>query len=503
MFAELILFNFGRVYLFIPQVHIGLMKDEEELDENGNVLHDDQNGIRVSWSGRDSESGIKNYLIAIGTESHTESVTTFTSYGDAITAYIKNIYLNTTKETGIRYKVSVIAVNGAGLESDVGESKPIYVQKANVPGIIFDGRNLYQDEMYTTDYTSIAASFYGFESESCNIISYEWAVGTSEYGTDIQTYTSYGLVMLNETHGQSQIHIELFEDTKYYITVRAVTGCRDEYILASSDGITLDRVPPEVIYDTDDSNDTITTNANGVIYQGSTDTLSITANVTDKNSIASARWALGSLPLLDDRHSYTEDFSDLTSVVSLVPGEATFITTSTSDKAGNVNMTSSMAVIADTTAPVIRNFDCTKYISSRKSLVTCTWETIEEYESLVGKIEISLGSNSSTFDILDKYAIPRRFSSFTRDLNNHLKSMKNMTTLFITVNIENIVGHRKTYGREVVIDRTVPEVESLNVVTNIGSENIIGHQRCQLPRAFAELRLHGVDDKESGIDDER
>ncbi|XP_053407458.1 uncharacterized protein LOC123547213 isoform X2 [Mercenaria mercenaria] len=486
-----------------PKVHIGLFKDEEELDEDGNILHDDQNGIRISWSGRDSESGIINYRIAIGTTDAPYSILNFTDYGKDVTAYIQNIHFETTSASGIRYVVTIIAVNGAGLQSKEGKSKPIFVQKANVPGIVFDGRNLYVDEMYTTDYTSIAASFYGFESESCNIISYDWAIGTTEYGTDIQTYTNYGLVMLNETHGQCQIHIELFEDTTYYITIRAVTGCRDEYILSSSDGITLDRIPPEVTYEIEDSNDTSIINVNDVIYQGSADTLSVSSNVTDKNSVASVQWALGSLPLLDDRHPYTEDFSDLTSVVTLTPGQATFITTNTSDKAGNVNITSSFAIIADSTAPLIRNFDCTKYMSSRKSLLTCTWDTVEEYESLVDKVIISIGSNSTSSDILDKYVVPRMFRSFSRDLNNHIDSIQNMTSMFVNVRIENVIGHLKTYGREVVVDRSVPATQQLAVVTNIGTGNVTEHQRCQLPRAFAELHPYGIVDEESGIDHER
>lgn len=394
------------------------------------------------------------------------------------------------------------AINGAGLESPIGKSKKILVQKANIPGVVFDGRNRFTDDMYTIDHTSIAASFHGFESERCNIVSYDWAIGTSEYGTDIQTFTKYGLVMLNDTHGQCQIHTELFEDTTYYITVRAVTGCNDEYILSSSDGITLDRNPPTIIFEEIESNDTSTSIVNGVMYQASTDTLALSSNVTDKHSIASVQYALGSLPLLDDLHPFTDNFEDLTSVVTLMPGSTTFITTNTSDRAGNINVTSSLAIIADNTSPTIHDLDCIKHLSKRKSILTCEWKIVQEYESVVDNIVVSLGTDSSTFDILDNYNVVKGTYTFERDLNDPINT-SNITSVFVQIKISNVIGQQKIYGRTVIVDRTPPQAERLDVVTSIGTHKVTEHQKCQLPRSYVELELHGAFDEESGIDNER
>lgn len=486
-----------------PGVHIGLPKDEENIDENGNVLHSDQKGIRASWSGRDSESDIKSFLVAVGTATEPESILPFTDYGKETTAYIQNIQLETSSENNKLYVISVKAINGAGLVSSPGKSRSIFIQKANVPGIVFDGRTLYEDEMYTTDHTSIAASFYGFSSESCNIISYEWAIGTTEYGTDVLFYTNYGVVMNNDTHGQCQIHTELFEDTKYYITIRAVTGCQEEYILSSSDGITLDRKAPDVIYDLAAGINTETYKRRDVLYQATTDTLPLQTNVSDTNSISYVRWGLGTLPLLDDRHPYTDDFSKLTSVVVLIPGETVFITANTSDKAGNVNVTSSMAIVADITAPFIDGLDCTVSLSVRKSLLTCTWKTVVENESLLKEMSLQIGSNSNSTDILDHYLLPRGFNSFSRDLIQHIKDMPYTTSIFVNIHVENVIGQKKSYGRQVIVDRTTPLVERLDVVTSIGKEAIEEHQRCQLPRSYVELKLVGVTDEESDIDTSR
>ncbi|KAL4222207.1 hypothetical protein ACF0H5_018245 [Mactra antiquata] len=487
----------------VPKVHIGLPTDEEELDENGHVLHDDQNGIRISWSARDSESGIKYYEIAIGTGDNVDNIYPYTQFnGEETTAHIENIRFETFSESNILYKVSMKALNGAGLESQIGTSKDIAVQKANIPGIVFDGRNLYQDEAYTIDHTSIAASFYGFESESCNIISYDCAIGTSEYGTNIQTYTTQGLVMLNDTHGQCQIHTELFEDTTYYVTIRAVTGCDDQFILSSSDGITLDRVAPTVIFEEIESNDTTTTVSNGVIYQGSTDTLALSSNVSDKHSIASVQYALGSLPLLDDLHPFTDNFAELTSVVALSPGSTTYITTNTSDRAGNINISSSLAIIADDTSPNIHNLECTTYLSKRKPVVKCTWDIIKEYESLIDGVVVSIGTDSSKFEILDSYKLMKEAYTFERDLTDPIKSL-NVTSFFMRITISNIVGLTKTYGRTLIIDRTEPTADGVDIVTSIGTMKVTGHQKCQLPRSYVELLVRGASDEESGIDESR
>jgi hypothetical protein len=162
-----------------------------------------------------------------------------------------------------------------------------------------------------------------------------------------------------------------------------------------------------------------------------------------------------------------------------------------------------LAIIADVTAPLIRNLDCTKYISARKGILTCTWEAVEEYESHIDKIIISLGSKSTSTDVFDNYVVAKEFNSFTRDLDNHIKVKQNVTSFVVNVNVQNVVGHINTYGKKVVIDRTVPKIARLAVVTNIGPGTVTDHQKCQLPIGFVELRPYDIADDESGIDHDR
>ncbi|KAH3823818.1 hypothetical protein DPMN_125641 [Dreissena polymorpha] len=310
--------------------------------------------------------------------------------------------------------------------------------------------------------------------------------------------------MLNDTHGQCQIHTELFEDVTYYITVRAVTGCHEEYIVSSSDGVTLDRVSPKAIFSVEATNDTIVYIQDNVIYQSVTDSISIVCNVSDSQEIQSLEWGLGSLPSLSDIEPFTQDLKSLTSVALLVPGEAVFVTLNAVDKAGNQELASSYAVIADTTAPEMIDIECTQFISVRKSIVTCSWQTIVENESILKETTISMGSAQNEFDILDRFVVHKDTYSFTRDLYNNIDHLSNITVVFITVTISNVVGHKTTYGREVIVDRTAPDADRLDVVTSATQGRVADHhQKCQLPRGYVEVKLINVADEESSIDDKR
>ena len=479
------------------------MGEEEDVNEAGEVVHSDQHGILVSWSARDSESGIHHYSVAVGTSDNAEQLLPFTNYGSDTTAYINNIHFETSEESGITYIVSVVAVNGADISSPAGVSKSIFIQKANVPGVVFDGRRLYEDEEYTFDRSSLAASFYGFESESCNILRYEWAIGKEAYGTDILTYTNYGLVMQNFTHGHMQIHIGLSENVKYFITVRAVTGCREEYIVSSSNGITLDTTPPVVTFIDKTDDDTALVLHNGVWYQDTTDTIDFTADVNDSQEVVSSEWTLGSVPEAADLHLLTNDLPSITNVIMLAPGEPAFITARASDGAGNIEVASSLPVIGDSSPPHLLQLDCTKYISIIQGLVTCEWQEVVEYESVVQDIFISVGTKSQLGDILQDYEQPLTKRHFSKDMTNILKENLNISAVYFDFKVINVVGRINEYEHKAVVDHTPPTVQGVNVVTRTNDNQPYIPLKCQLPQSFVEVSLHSSVDEESGIDENR
>ena len=60
-----------------------------------------------------------------------------------------------------------------------------------------------------SDTNTLTIHFNGFKSDECGIRFYEWGVGTTSYLTDVMPFTSSGLVMRNETHGQAQGFVSL------------------------------------------------------------------------------------------------------------------------------------------------------------------------------------------------------------------------------------------------------------------------------------------------------
>ena len=432
-----------------------------------------------------------------------EGLLPFTSYGTRTSSYINNIYLEPSQNSSDTYVVSVKAANGAGLISSTGVSKPIYVHKANVAGVVFDGRTLYEDEKYTVDRTSLAGSFYGFESDSCNIQGYEYAVGTKEFGSDIQTYTRYGVVMEDETHGYMQFHKELHENSVYFLTVRAVTGCRGEFIVASSNGITLDTKSPVVTFTEKAGNDTMMVLYNGVYYQDTTDSIHLTATVEDAQEVKSTMWGLGSYPEATDLHHFTKDLSRLTNVVTITPGAAVFLTASTIDGAGNTRIISSLPIIGDVTPPHLWNLECTKHASTRQGVVKCKWDKVVEYESVVKDIFVSIGTEPQKGDIVRDFKQTHMKLDYRKDLTTFLKKSTDITALYIDFKIVNIVGRVNEYLHKIIVDRTPPVVEGVRVVTRTNDAMPYVTMKCQLPTSFVEISVESIEDEESGIDEKR
>lgn len=154
---------------------------------------------------------------------------------------------------------------------------------ANVPGQVWDGRDVFQDAAFQHDVTSLAMSFSGFASEACGIVGYEWAVGSQPFLSDVMPFTEFGIVMANSSAGFAQAHLELEEGATYHVTVRAVTGdgCHEEAILSCSDGLTVSSTPPAVAAFTETGASVDDVSTGHVVYQGVADSVDATWNVTD------------------------------------------------------------------------------------------------------------------------------------------------------------------------------------------------------------------------------
>lgn len=83
------------------------------------------------------------------------------------------------------------------------------------------------------DTTTLSANWYGFGDLQSGISQYEWAIGTSIGGQELQPFTSVGLATSASRSGLS-----LSNGTTYYITVRATNGFAGTST-ATSNGVTV------------------------------------------------------------------------------------------------------------------------------------------------------------------------------------------------------------------------------------------------------------------------
>lgn len=132
------------------------------------------------------------------------------------------IKLSTISNTGKKYDYTMRIRNGA-----------------IIPGSVNDG--LGTDIVYQTSAGTISANWSGFMDplpSIANIAEYQYAIGTTPYGTNVAGFTSVGL-----NSNFTRAGLALASGTKYYVTVRAINS-KGEYIDVSSNGMTVDTSAP-------------------------------------------------------------------------------------------------------------------------------------------------------------------------------------------------------------------------------------------------------------------
>jgi hypothetical protein len=97
--------------------------------------------------------------------------------------------------------------------------------------VVYDGTEADVDTINTT--RTIKANWSGFTDE-VGIASYDWAIGSTSGGTEVQDWTSVGNVTTAEASD-----LALASGTTYYVSVRAVDGAGNVSDVVTSDGATV------------------------------------------------------------------------------------------------------------------------------------------------------------------------------------------------------------------------------------------------------------------------
>jgi uncharacterized membrane protein YgdD (TMEM256/DUF423 family) len=271
--------------------------------------------ISANWAGfSDADSGIAGYRWAIGTTPGGTDVQPFTAVGNVISATATGLSLT---EGGVYY-VSVMAVDQAGNLSPAAVSDGVTLDSAPpTPGVVNDGDAA--DIDLQASQTSISANWSGFADAVSGIAGYQWAIGTTPGGTNVQPFMSVGTATT-----ATNSNLVLAEDATYYVTVKATDVAGNVGGPVTSDGVRI--VPPAPVitgYSTDsgvpednitsDTTPTLTgtavADATVKVYDGATLLGQVTAD-------AGGAWQFTTAALSDGLHSLTATATDASSATS-------------------------------------------------------------------------------------------------------------------------------------------------------------------------------------------
>ena len=455
----------------------------------------------VTWTIQDPESGVVDTRLCIDVVGSSESCLTSDSAVRSVdgsmftTSFTDEDLLVTSDASKTLYQVRLIAKNGAGVQSAVASSSKFVVLKANVAGTIRDGRTA-EDEDFTNDKTSIAITFSGFSSDACGIDGYEWGVGTSPFSTDVMPFTDYGLVVDDDGNGFAQAHFMLFEGQKYYSTVRAKTGhnCREEFIVASSDGVTVDTTPPSVTFHLD----TRELTAQEVVYQTVTDRLMIGWSVLDSSGLKETLMTTEMFSSSPAFVPVSAQSTNFTTEAEGNSGDSVFSMLAVTDSAGNEGLVPLPPVTFDITPPKLVDLTCTEVLSAMSPLLKCAWKTIEEPHSGLSSVEFGLGSGPSVPDLHRFGPVPLHKNVWDFDVRDVITASY-LKAMYVIVRITNTAGLKTETQVAVIYDRSPPSVDNVSIVTSPGAGYHDSEQQCQTAVSYVEVLIGGAVDDESGI----
>ncbi|XP_052081235.1 uncharacterized protein LOC127719259 [Mytilus californianus] len=416
----------------IHWLHVNTLSDDEGQTVYGYVWQADTNGIKAAWLSSDHESGVINYKIAVGSSPGGTEVKSWTDIGLKTDKYIDGLSLDITDidtKTPVYY-VSLIALNGAGLESSPVISTPIVVVEADKAGIVIDGTDgtdhdpvsdIGVDIDYQSDISTLSVQFTGFESHLHGVMAYEWAVGTSPGGQDVTTFSADGILHVEEQNiagdgltssGYAQVNVQLEPGNTYYSTIRGVTNAGN-IIESVSDGITVDLLPPDIVLDrlSDESADNGGIGSSLSMYKSSTDSLSAMWHYNDTDSgITRAWYSVGTYPYAEDISPRSEvnisstqsSHMEVGTVTPDITGKPNIISIWAEDKAGMIGRTTFGSIIIDTSKPGTGYVTCPEYIGVETPIL-CSWSGFLDEESPIQKFTISLGSEQGSSDIFEEH----------------------------------------------------------------------------------------------------
>ncbi|XP_052081925.1 uncharacterized protein LOC127719726 isoform X2 [Mytilus californianus] len=467
----------------VKWLRVGTLISGQEEEVGGYVYQANTKGIKAAWLAVDPESGIIGFEVAVGTSPGGTDKLGWTLYDAENDAYIQGLSLDITNLTTYEpvYYISLKAKNGAQLLSSSLSSTPIVVVEEDRAGLVVDGADgtdentpaLGVDVDYTVDTTTVTVTFDGFESHLHGVMMYEWAVGTSPGGEEVQPFMSEGIIHSEEENvagdgvtssGHAHATLPMKPETMYYASVRGITNSGN-VVQSSSDGFTVDVSPPLIIIDrlTDKiPSDQDITSGNS-LYQTTTDSLTAQWTYNDTESGIERGWySVGTYPFAEDIASMVEveissmDFSTLplAFITAVDTGKPNIISIWAENKAGLVSEVATGSVIIDKTPPGLGYVSCPDYVGLNAPIL-CTWHGFLDKQSPIQKYIITMGSQQGSNNIYNGTEVPGYISQYS--IQGLGDKLHHGDKYYVTVTAVNYVD-MESYGfsSEIGIDSTPP-----------------------------------------------
>jgi len=294
--------------------------------------------MSANWTASsDPHTGITAYRRAVGTSPGSDDISAWAANGSGISSVVSGLSLS----HGQTYYFSIKAENGAGLLSAASSSDGIVVDTTppNPVAAVNDG--LGADIEWTTSLTSLSANWNAASDPESGVSGYWRAVGTSPGYDDIVSWSYLGNDTAVSLSGLSLSHAQT-----YYLSIRTENRAGLLSTTTSSDGITVDVMPPEKYGFVPSDGAKIGTIAPLIAF------------TTDES--AECRWAATDLSYLNMIHSCAsgDDVSHECSVFGLAEGPSE-IYIACEDALGNNDTVASNTLLSytvDLTPPVASSF---------------------------------------------------------------------------------------------------------------------------------------------------
>ena len=192
--------------------------------------------LQLAWSVLESESGIKDAYIGLGSDTGLVDIINWTSALEITQSSFTSINLSNNS----KYFGAVFIEDNVGNKSDSIWGNGITVDLSPpVPGIVWDGF-LEEDIDYTADSTSLFVRWSDF-TDNQSIDFYETSIGTADDTTIFSNWQES-----NDLDNIEITGLDLDQGIQYFAYLRATDSASNVSSVIRSDGIEFDNTPPGI-----------------------------------------------------------------------------------------------------------------------------------------------------------------------------------------------------------------------------------------------------------------